>query len=164
MRLSSPIDSTTFRTIAKAVNPSVVNIRTESKQKGQDLSDFFGGGGGGGGGLTPSAQTLEATAATSTGPEVLRGLGYWLDYVRDEGRPTTSAAQMLQSNLPVMLAGFTLVAVCMLPYIAGRWHLRRYGSLLIAIGTVLLPEMSSRLARGDAAAQRSITRLRGCSP
>lgn len=43
------IDATTFRTIAKAVNPAVVNIRTESKQKGQDLSDFFGGGGGGGG-------------------------------------------------------------------------------------------------------------------
>ncbi|MGE0392398.1 MAG: Do family serine endopeptidase [Vicinamibacterales bacterium] len=47
--ISGPIDSTTFRTIAKAVNPAVVNIRTESKQKGQDLSDFFGGGGGGGG-------------------------------------------------------------------------------------------------------------------
>ncbi len=45
--ISGPIDSTTFRTIAKAVNPAVVNIRTESKQKGQDLSDFFGGGGGG---------------------------------------------------------------------------------------------------------------------
>jgi len=46
--ISGPIDSTTFRTIAKAVNPAVVNIRTESKQKGQNLSDFFGGGGGGG--------------------------------------------------------------------------------------------------------------------
>ena len=46
--ISGPVDSTTFRTIAKAVNPAVVNIRTESKQKGQDLNDFFGGGGGGG--------------------------------------------------------------------------------------------------------------------
>src|SRR5947209_6545546 len=47
--IAGPIDSTTFRTIAKTVTPAVVNIRTESKQKGQDLSDFFGGGGGGGG-------------------------------------------------------------------------------------------------------------------
>ena len=47
--ITGPIDATTFRTIAKAVTPAVVNIRTESRQKGQDLSDFFGGGGGGGG-------------------------------------------------------------------------------------------------------------------
>ncbi|MSO30722.1 MAG: Do family serine endopeptidase [Acidobacteria bacterium] len=48
--ISGPIDSTTFRTIAKTVTPMVVNIRTESRQKGQDLSDFFGGGGSGGNG------------------------------------------------------------------------------------------------------------------
>jgi serine protease Do len=45
--ISGPVDATTFRVIAKAVSPAVVNIRTESKQKAQDLSDFFGGGGGG---------------------------------------------------------------------------------------------------------------------
>ena len=56
--LSGPIDATTFRNIAKVVSPSVVNIRTESKQRAQELTDFFGGGGddllerffGGGGG------------------------------------------------------------------------------------------------------------------
>src|SRR5687767_7670940 len=47
--LSGTIDASTFRNIAKAVSPSVVNIRTESKQRAQDLTDFFGGGGGGGG-------------------------------------------------------------------------------------------------------------------
>ena len=45
--ISGPIDSTTFRTIAKTVTPAVVNIRTESRQRAQDLTDFFGGGGGG---------------------------------------------------------------------------------------------------------------------
>ncbi len=45
--ITGPVDATTFRTIAKSVNPSVVNIRTESKQKASDMSDFFGGGGGG---------------------------------------------------------------------------------------------------------------------
>ena len=46
---SSPItgamDAQTFRNIAKSESPMVVNIRTEMKGRGQDLSDFFGGGG-----------------------------------------------------------------------------------------------------------------------
>ena len=41
--LSGPIDATTFRTIAKAQSPMVVSIRTESRQRTQDLSEFFGG-------------------------------------------------------------------------------------------------------------------------
>jgi serine protease Do len=41
--LSGPVDATTFRAIAKNVSPSVVNIRTESRQRTQELSDFFGG-------------------------------------------------------------------------------------------------------------------------
>jgi serine protease Do len=44
--LGGPIDATTFRNIAKVVSPSVVNIRTESRQRAQELTDFFGGGGG----------------------------------------------------------------------------------------------------------------------
>jgi serine protease Do len=43
--LNGPIDAATFRTIAKAQSPMVVSIRTESRQRTQDLSDFFGGGG-----------------------------------------------------------------------------------------------------------------------
>jgi serine protease Do len=45
--LSGPVDATTFRNIAKAVSPTVVNIATESRQRTQDLSDLFPGGGGG---------------------------------------------------------------------------------------------------------------------
>ena len=44
--LGGPIDSTTFRNIAKQQIPTVVNIRTESRQRTQDLTEFFGGGGG----------------------------------------------------------------------------------------------------------------------
>src|SRR5215470_15685967 len=42
--VTGPLDAQTFRNVAKAQQPMVVNIRTESKQRGQDLSDFFGGG------------------------------------------------------------------------------------------------------------------------
>jgi serine protease Do len=41
--LSGPVTATTFRDIAKRVSPAVVNIRTESRQRTQDLSEFFGG-------------------------------------------------------------------------------------------------------------------------
>ncbi|MGH9139619.1 MAG: trypsin-like peptidase domain-containing protein [Vicinamibacterales bacterium] len=44
--LTGAIDASTFRNIAKAATPMVVNIRTEMKAKAQDLSDFFGSGGG----------------------------------------------------------------------------------------------------------------------
>src|SRR6476469_4767600 len=47
--LAGAIDATTFRNIAKSQIPTVVNIRTESRQRTQDLTEFFGGGGGGGG-------------------------------------------------------------------------------------------------------------------
>jgi serine protease Do len=47
--VTGPLDAQTFRNVAKAQQPMVVNIRTESKAKGQDLSELFGGGGGGGG-------------------------------------------------------------------------------------------------------------------
>src|SRR5688500_5096256 len=44
--LTGPLSASTFRDIAKLASPAVVNIRTESRQRTQDLSDFFGGGGG----------------------------------------------------------------------------------------------------------------------
>src|SRR5499426_1647722 len=59
--LTGALNADTFRNIAKASSPIVVNIRTEMKAKNNELTDFFGGGqddlfrrffgpGGGGGG------------------------------------------------------------------------------------------------------------------
>ena len=44
--LGGPIDAATFRNIAKSQTPAVVNIRTQSRQRSQDLTEYFGGGGG----------------------------------------------------------------------------------------------------------------------
>src|SRR5262249_37833567 len=41
--ITGPLSADTFRNIAKAVTPSVVNIRTEMKAKSNDLTEFFGG-------------------------------------------------------------------------------------------------------------------------
>ncbi len=45
--LSGPVDAGTFRNIAKVVSPAVVNIRSTSRQRAQEMTEFFGGGGGG---------------------------------------------------------------------------------------------------------------------
>ena len=42
--LCGPIDATTFRNIAKVNAPAVVNIQTEVRQRGRDLTEYFGGG------------------------------------------------------------------------------------------------------------------------
>ena len=41
--LNGPIDAQTFRNIAKAQNPTVVNIRTTARVRGRELTEFFGG-------------------------------------------------------------------------------------------------------------------------
>jgi serine protease Do len=45
--LGGPIDAQTFRNIAKAQIPTVVNIQTEARARTRELTEFFGGGGGG---------------------------------------------------------------------------------------------------------------------
>jgi serine protease Do len=41
--ITGAVTASTFRDIAKGVAPAVVNIRTESRQRTQDLTEFFGG-------------------------------------------------------------------------------------------------------------------------
>ena len=41
--ITGAIDATTFRTIARDVSPAVVNIRTESTPRTEELTEFFGG-------------------------------------------------------------------------------------------------------------------------
>jgi serine protease Do len=43
--LTGPIDATTFRNIAKMDAPAVVNIQTEVRPRGRDMTEYFGGGG-----------------------------------------------------------------------------------------------------------------------
>jgi serine protease Do len=41
--INGSIDATTFRTIAREMSPAVVNIRTESTPRTEELTEFFGG-------------------------------------------------------------------------------------------------------------------------
>jgi serine protease Do len=40
--ITGPLDATTFRTIAQLANPSVVSIRTQSRQQARSIEDLFG--------------------------------------------------------------------------------------------------------------------------
>lgn len=76
--LSGPVDASTFRNIAKAMSPAVVNIRSTSKQRAQEMTEFFGGGGnqddllerffgGGQGRQRPQRPREQETQAAGTG-------------------------------------------------------------------------------------------------
>jgi serine protease Do len=88
--LSGPVDASTFRNIAKAMSPAVVNIRSTSKQRAQEMTEFFGGGGsddllerffggGGQGRQRPQQRPREQeTQAAGTGFVINKTLGYIL--------------------------------------------------------------------------------------
>jgi serine protease Do len=73
--LSGPVDASTFRNIAKAMSPAVVNIRSTSKQRAQEMTEFFGGNddlferffGGGGGNNRQRPPREQETQAAGTG-------------------------------------------------------------------------------------------------
>jgi arabinofuranan 3-O-arabinosyltransferase len=83
------------------------------------------------------SESLASVSFTSTSTEVVRGLGYWLFYIRDAFTATTTASIDHLLSVRVILAGFVLVGACLLGVVATRWAHRRYAALLIGVGTVL---------------------------
>ena len=82
-------------------------------------------------------EALPSTAATSTAPEVLRGLGYWLFYDRNEVVSLTSAADPYQSNPVVFVAGVVIVVSGLLGLRSLRSDVRRPLALMFVAGIVL---------------------------
>lgn len=83
------------------------------------------------------SESLESVSFTSTSTEVLRGLGYWLFYIRDSFLATTTASIDHLASIPVIVAGFLLVGGCVLGVVTTRWAHRRYAAMLIGVGTIL---------------------------
>lgn len=83
------------------------------------------------------SETLPSTNATSTAPEVLRGLGYWLFYVRDELVALTSAAAPHQGNPAVLIAGLTLIGLGLVGWLRAPASWRTPLVLTGSIGVVL---------------------------
>ncbi|MEP7112623.1 MAG: alpha-(1-_3)-arabinofuranosyltransferase family protein [Ilumatobacteraceae bacterium] len=83
------------------------------------------------------SETLEAVSFTSVSTETLRGLGYWLFYIRDPaGFATSASADYLESGR-VIAIGFALLICCVAGIALTRWSQRRYAAMLVFVGVVL---------------------------
>ncbi len=83
------------------------------------------------------SETLDAVSLTSVSTETLRGLGYWLFYVRDPYAFTTTAAIDHLGSTKVILAGYALTVVCLLGLAVVRWSQRRFAAWMVFAGIVL---------------------------
>ncbi len=83
------------------------------------------------------SETLPSTAATSTTPEVLRGLGYWIFYDRSVAVPLTSAATPYMTMGIVLIAGLLLVGIGLIGLGFLPAKVRRPAGLVLALGTIL---------------------------
>ncbi len=83
------------------------------------------------------SESLQATSLTSVSTETLRGLGYWLFYVRDPYAFTTTASQAYMESGVAIAISFGVVLVSMLGLAVTRWSQRRYAALLVFAGIVL---------------------------
>lgn len=83
------------------------------------------------------SESLAAVSFTSTSTEVVRGLGYWLFYIRDGFGATTTASLDYMISARVILAGVVLLACCLVGLVATRWAHRRFAALLVGAGTIL---------------------------
>lgn len=83
------------------------------------------------------SETLEAVSSTSTSFEVLRGMGYWLNYVVSGSEYGTSASISLISS-PLALVASSVIPVAALVWIAvSRHRFARLASVLVFVGLVI---------------------------
>lgn len=83
------------------------------------------------------SESLQATSLTSASTETLRGMGYWLFYVRDPYAFTTTASQAYMESGRAIAVSFVLLLVCVGGLACTRWSQRRYAALLVLVGIVL---------------------------
>jgi arabinofuranan 3-O-arabinosyltransferase len=83
------------------------------------------------------SESVEATSFTTASTEVLRGMGYWLFYIRDPYSFATSASSRYMGSGSLIAVGFLLLVVCLTGLAVVRWTARRYAALLVAVGTVV---------------------------
>ncbi len=83
------------------------------------------------------SETLEAVSLTSTSTETLRGMGYWLFYVRDPIGFTTSAAEAYMASGRYVATSVALTALGLAGLAFTRFRARRFAVLLVVVGIVL---------------------------
>lgn len=102
------------------------------------------------------SETAQAVSSTSSAPEVLRGLGYWLFYGGDNTGPWNSASTPYVQSPGLILLGFGLVALAMAAlglverpvrlWLASLWSI----GVVVAVGAHGDSWFSHRLLSGNA--------------
>ncbi len=83
------------------------------------------------------SESLQAVSLTASSGEVLRGMGYWLFYVRDPiGFATTAAFDYMSSGRLIAIS-FLVLGIGLLGIVGTKWVSRRYAALLVFVGVVL---------------------------
>lgn len=83
------------------------------------------------------SETLESVSSTSTSVEVVRGMGYWLNYVTEQGvAATSSASRYLSSPLTIFLT-LAIPALGILGIALTHLLARRVTAWLVLVGAVL---------------------------
>ena len=70
------------------------------------------------------SETLEAVSSVSSASEVLRGMGYWLFYLRDPVGFATSASEQYMASGRLVAISFMVLGVALLGLVATRWTSR----------------------------------------
>lgn len=83
------------------------------------------------------SETLEDVALTATSTEVLRGLGYWLFYVRDAFAYATTASIDYQASTLTLVTSLALLGAGIAGLGLTRWVHRRYAIGLVVVGVLL---------------------------
>jgi arabinofuranan 3-O-arabinosyltransferase len=83
------------------------------------------------------SETLEDVSRNATGSEVLRGLGYWLFYIRDPFAPTTTASGDYLASARGIAISYAVVLVGLIGLVAVKWRARSFAALLALVGVVL---------------------------
>ena len=87
--------------------------------------------------LLAYSETLESVASTSHSFEVLRGFGYWLNYVGLDTLPLTTGALHVFTSTTAMAAGVLLVIAAVGSLAFSQHPYRRLGLWFVLCGTVL---------------------------
>ena len=83
------------------------------------------------------SETAQAVSSTSSAPEVLRGLGYWLFYGGDSTGPWNSASTPYVQSPGLILLGFGLVTLAMAALVLVERRVRLWLASLWSIGVVV---------------------------
>lgn len=83
------------------------------------------------------SETLESVSSSGTSAEVIRGMGYWLNYVTKPGTSATTAALRYMTSPLVIFLTLLIPALGILGISLTRLPARRVASWLVLVGTVV---------------------------